>query len=804
MNYFFDIEYYTTICNYDNIINGGGEVIENKNDGTVSVFINEGDNLVPFSLGKFCCEKIKETYIWDADNQQCRWVEKSNDLCGLNNPFKLVLNPQGNDGSLFITEENQICSLEVDFNYLFKVKCETLNNILNPSILDTPENEVTLSQITLIENQIENRTQQCNQIAIDIEFFQNLVLTTNYSVECDETGTWCLTDEGLIEWANILSNLNYQKFIQGNPQSYDCLDVTTLLNQNQSNIFNGLPNLMFLCTVPFGTKTDYINHLNVLLTNQLSCQNSLNSLIAQLEALKSDLETSAVGCDKPIDFFESFDVSVTVDVVNGDSLITVFEQSFFPAIGTGNLYNYLIANENAGSGFYVCGDPLIGETNLSGCTALTIDFETNNGINVSSCETVMNNLVTTLYAESELSGVTDGQNIFKDIIPLNSFSSNWVNYNFTIEDEQIINQLVNQKVKISFKINNTCTDFCVLVDDIKLNKKCSIISETNTLIPLSPGFEIEKVIDNKKSWINNNSLDNRTFVITNNDKTKEIRQTNYDVEDERLVINSKEIDLNINIGSAIETDVWKFLVDNPCLLTATTTFNCPCTGVTSGCCGDESSIDFSNLFDNSLSEVKTIEEFKTILIGDLIDAKNRQTISNYPTLKALYDRYRNSTAYCENISSAFDYDKIDKFANLVDNYWVEIIEQVIPSTTIWGSVKIYSNTLFDQQKFKYKAYTSLICDNPFSGKTILSPINGTSGVCTTVNVISQPITQPSDELITNNPITYCDNVCIAQMNSGSEFIGTVNVFQLRPRDKNDEKSKNYASTPNIPKRRIII
>jgi hypothetical protein len=49
-----------------------------------------------------------------------------------------------------------------------------------------------------------------------------------------------------------------------------------------------------------------------------------------------------------------------------------------------------------------------------------------------------------------------------------------------------------------------------------------------------------------------------------------IRQTNYDVNDERLVINTKEIDLDISIASAIETDVWSYIVDNPCLLTGNT------------------------------------------------------------------------------------------------------------------------------------------------------------------------------------------------------------------------------------------
>jgi len=153
----------------------------------------------------------------------------------------------------------------------------------------------------------------------------------------------------------------------------------------------------------------------------------------------------------------------------------------------------------------------------------------------------------------------------------------------------------------------------------------------------------------------------------------------------------------------------------------------------SNCCGDDK-IDLAGLMTQPLSAVTTIEDFEYFLTSELIDAKNRQTISGYPTLRALYDRYMNSGLYCGNNSSRFDYMTMDQFAGLVGNYWVDIVEQVIPATTIWGSTRIYSNTIFDQQKFKYKAYSSLFCSNPYSGETILSPINGTSGQCTGVSV----------------------------------------------------------------------
>ncbi len=65
----------------------------------------------------------------------------------------------------------------------------------------------------------------------------------------------------------------------------------------------------------------------------------------------------------------------------------------------------------------------------------------------------------------------------------------------------------------------------------------------------------------------------------------------------------------------------------------------------------------------------------------------------------------NATAGCKE----WDYNKMDEVANKIGDNWVDVIEQVIPATTIWGNVKVYENTVFDQQKFKYKLGTTFTC-----------------------------------------------------------------------------------------------
>ena len=122
---------------------------------------------------------------------------------------------------------------------------------------------------------------------------------------------------------------------------------------------------------------------------------------------------------------------------------------------------------------------------------------------------------------------------------------------------------------------------------------------------------------------------------------------------------------------------------------------------------------------------------------------------------------------------------MEQFSNLLGNYWVDIIEQVIPATTIWGSVKIYSNTIFDQQKFKYRSYSSFFCYDTLEGETLPGPIDGSNHFSENVSVRITNLVKtenPTTNLRLNGNRTDCDVIYITQMNHGSEFVGTVNII----------------------------
>lgn len=766
-----------------------GSVVEN-NDGTVSVYTPNG----PYFLNKICCENFDKTknYTFDIETQKCRWKTTN---CLLDN-LKITINPYGNDGNIFyVDNSNETCDLKISFDYLFKINCETLTSILNNSN-QSPEQIAISNQILNIELQITEQQAICETISNNITQLNLVISQTSYSIECnfftsekprppkpkppifkpfEKSGfnsgipfqlpstllnyggkrTLCLTEEGLAAWAEILGD-RYNDFINGVATSYSCKDFILLSNLNDSIILSNQTNnaqqplLAFECTTPFGTRTELQNDLDDLIVQQNECLDTLDTLNTSLIEAQTSLEqVSPNSCSRPIDVFETLDVDITLDIVTSTGLTTVATYSLLSPIGGGNLYTYLL--NNVDTGFLVCGEPNTNQT-TTGCTPMDI----NSLDNVSSCSELSENLFDELFIESGLLDDT----IFRNTLTGNSFSSNWLHHETIVNDLDIINAIINKKIKLSIKINHSCSDFCVLIDNIHLDKSCTHVSDNKIFISKPPSFELERIIDNKKSWIANTTFTNRTFDIKNNVSTNPIRQTDYDVNDERLVINTKEIDLDISIASAIETDVWCYIADNPCLLTALTqTNNCLCDSLY--CCSGDSNVDFSSLMTQPLSAITTIEDFEYYLTSELIDVKSRKVLSGYPTLRALYDRYTNSSEYCTTTSSAFDYFNMDEFSHLIDSYWVDIVEQVVPATTIWGSVKIYGNTIFDQQKFAYKKSNLYTCIKP-------SSVFENIGINTNVGV--------DLTFIGNSNTQKCTGVYIKQIDNGSEFLGSIEVI----------------------------
>jgi hypothetical protein len=649
MGYFFDLEDFETTCramgdaflksaNEDNLANKAKyyqqygnfdgykpsqETIVLNNDGSIDFFIaNRGTQKSPIEYGGYCCkyrlpfimeraktligvfEGVDTTAIyWDANKQSCRWKQEP-ETCVLDS-FKVVLNAVGDDGALFnVGNGDKDCSLEVDFDYLFKMDCQNLADILNPTITTNGDPKLA-SEILAIKNAIATAQVNCSQITSQIDIKSKEFLSTSYSiVSCPPTvpfayGSkaaalyaksnliYCISEEngGLTQWQNILGPARYKRFLDGDVNSYTCEDVTALLAINNQLNSKNQPLILNECTTPFGYKSKLKLEIDTLVVNQKTCQANIAVLEAELNTLntKTDVTTS---CSTPTAALETLDVSVMLDVINSDgSLTTIYDSELFAAIGTDNLYDYLTQHPYD-SGFYICGSD-----SLTGCTALNYGDELTGPTvpfgfdledyattyrNVEPCNIVKNSLLTDLKKQSGLSETTADIQTFKASLSNSIFASKWLKYTLTIDDVNILTQIANKKIKLSLKINNTCSNVCIYIDNIKLNRTCIDGNGQSVLISESPGFHLERIIDNKKSWLKNTTRVNRDFDISNNVGQNMIRKTDYDVNDERLVINTKEIDLDINIASAIENDVQCYINDNLGLLDSVPSTECGC------------------------------------------------------------------------------------------------------------------------------------------------------------------------------------------------------------------------------------
>lgn len=211
--------------------------------------------------------------------------------------------------------------------------------------------------------------------------------------------------------------------------------------------------------------------------------------------------------------------------------------------------------------------------------------------------------------------------------------------------------------------------------------------------------------------------------------------------------------------------------------TCTTSVNILDSTFSSENCGDVG-IDLNSNLTTPLTEVNTVEEFESIIYSELIDAKNRQSITAYPVLRLLYERYLNSDS-CLIKSNGYNYDTMQNISALVGNYWVDLIEQFVPATAIWGSTLVYRNSVFDTQKYAYKSNTLFLCEDPSNG----FPFSAMSKDCN-VDVTKIKLTSDTPPQSGSTPFdstnffscelhNNCECVWTMTNNCSPEFIGRV-------------------------------
>jgi hypothetical protein len=247
------------------------------------------------------------------------------------------------------------------------------------------------------------------------------------------------------------------------------------------------------------------------------------------------------------------------------------------------------------------------------------------------------------------------------------------------------------------------------------------------------GFNLRATVDNNKSWVdteigNRSNLDGQYNSI-------------YFTENESLVINVKNIDLFLNPSQGLLYDVWymsrefNYPIPNQGLNYVRPTY---CDPYPTTIYPNRGGVD--NTFINPKPKDKTFFEFAQTFWKNTINVRNRQFAtdggtSGYPTLQSIYWKYLESESDQGIQNDNFTYKTMIEYVNGMGDYWIRLVEQMIPASTIWNTGVKLENSIFHRQKFVWRRQRG--CDlvpvlcNPckFTGSIFISDCVAQSTLC---------------------------------------------------------------------------
>jgi hypothetical protein len=166
-----------------------------------------------------------------------------------------------------------------------------------------------------------------------------------------------------------------------------------------------------------------------------------------------------------------------------------------------------------------------------------------------------------------------------------------------------------------------------------------------TLPGLDTGYDLETVIDNT--------------------------QTQLVGDESHLILNRKNIEVYLSSAQAVDFDIYRKSRDLE--LTFGTNSLTPQTGVT-----------FAEYVDLMLHQ--------QIKNSNLIKYKK-----NYITLEDIYQDYISHTDF-----TPYTFPDVNLFIEKMSPYWTSVIDQIIPSTTLWTGGNLISNNIFGRPKYQYR------------------------------------------------------------------------------------------------------
>lgn len=244
-----------------------------------------------------------------------------------------------------------------------------------------------------------------------------------------------------------------------------------------------------------------------------------------------------------------------------------------------------------------------------------------------------------------------------------------------------LNLPTNKALTYAFSLRNSINGFKLRVDNFKITntktqKKYTLDRGVNKF-----GFEFKKVIDNKKSWVDGT----KERIYDNNNSI-----TDYSVSDERLVLNTKELDLEFSKSNYLNELFYQAVKQ---------------TYVDSLFFSNSTNIDERVLIKNILK-----------LLPNETDMRNYAAFSKYIKTYMCNPRTYLVTSRNMRLLTMLNYygtyDFVNKgvevselFINNISDKWIETVEQLVPSTAIWRCGVRHKLSVFSiPDKYKYPKY----------------------------------------------------------------------------------------------------
>lgn len=202
------------------------------------------------------------------------------------------------------------------------------------------------------------------------------------------------------------------------------------------------------------------------------------------------------------------------------------------------------------------------------------------------------------------------------------------------------------------------------------------------------GFKLTRKSDNRKSWTRGD-----VGLRLNREGNFNAR---YQIEEDRLVLNVKNVDLFLNPAQGLAYDVW--------VMSNKYDYPIPESGFTAPYPAPPG-VDWTTI--NPQPKKQTFFEFAQTFWKNMINVRDRQfstdgKTSGYPLLQKIYWLYLQSNVNINVPNDNFTYRTMIDYVVGIGDYWIRLVEQMIPATTIWNGGLRYENSIFHRQKFVWR------------------------------------------------------------------------------------------------------